>query len=131
MNEYLTKKLKESRLNKGLKQRDVTKLTGIKNTTLSNYENGITEPDIDTFIRLCHLYDLDYSELLVEAYGYKLPSESIDIKKSDIELIKKYRDLDDYGKETVNMAIERETFRLKQTKHLLAYMEKLSKTTEN
>ena len=131
MNEYLTKKLKEGRLNKGLKQRDVTKLTGIKNTTLSNYENGITEPDIGTFIRLCHLYDLDYSELLGEAYGYNLPNEAIDIKKSDIELIKKYRNLDDYGKETVNMIIEREDFRLRQTKHLLAYMEKLSKMTEN
>ena len=49
MNEYLISKLKEGRLSKGLKQSDVTKFTGIKNTTLSNYENGVTEPDIDTF----------------------------------------------------------------------------------
>lgn len=49
MNEYLVAQLKQGRLDKGLKQSDVTKLTGIKNTTLSNYENGITEPNIDTF----------------------------------------------------------------------------------
>ena len=38
MNSYLIEKLKEGRLNKGLKQSDVTRLIGIKNTTLSNYE---------------------------------------------------------------------------------------------
>lgn len=112
MNSYLIEKLKEGRLNKGLKQSDVTKLTGIKNTTLSNYENGNTEPDMDTFLKLCQTYELNYAELLSEAYGYHPPDLSIDIKKSDVDLIKKYRFLDSFGQETVNMILDRELKRI-------------------
>lgn len=108
MNQYLVAKLKEGRLQKGLKQSDVTKLTGIKNTTLSNYENGNTEPDMDTFLKLCQLYDLDYSEIIREAYGYKIPSIDFDIKASEIEHIKKYRHLDGHGREMVDFTLEKE-----------------------
>ena len=108
MNSYLIEKLKEGRLNKGLKQSDVTRLIGIKNTTLSNYENGNTEPDMDTFLKLCHLYDLDYSELLGEAYGYSVPGCAFDIKSSDIKMISRYHELDDHGKELVNLVLEKE-----------------------
>ncbi|HJB15236.1 MAG TPA: helix-turn-helix transcriptional regulator [Candidatus Blautia excrementipullorum] len=108
MNSYLIGKLKEGRLNKGLKQSDVTRLIGIKNTTLSNYENGNTEPDMDTFLKLCRLYDLNYSELLGDAYGYKVPGCSFDIRSSDIKMISKYHRLDDHGKEMVNIVLEKE-----------------------
>lgn len=108
MNQYIINKLKEGRLNKNLKQSDVTKLTGIKNTTLSNYENGNTEPDMDTFLRLCELYDLDYAEILGEAYGYKIPALNFDIKKSDISRIEKYHKLDPHGKEVIDFLLDRE-----------------------
>lgn len=108
MNSYLVEKLKEGRLSKGLKQSDVTRLIGIKNTTLSNYENGITEPDMDTFLKLCHLYDLDYSELLGEAYGYSVPGCAFDIKSSDIKMISRYHDLDDHGRDLVDLVLEKE-----------------------
>lgn len=108
MNQYLIDKLREGRLNKGLKQSDVTKLTGIKNTTLSNYENGNTEPDMDTFFQLCKLYDLDYAEIIREAYGYEIPGEHLTIKASDIEHIRKYHDLDSHGKEMVDLVLEKE-----------------------
>ena len=119
MNRYLIEKLKEGRLSKGLKQSDVTKLTGIKNTTLSNYENGNTEPDMDTFLKLCHLYELDYAELLGEAYGYRLPGISIDIKNSDINMIKKYRALDEHGKDIVDTVLEKESDRILQSQRAI------------
>lgn len=109
MNQYLIDKLKEGRLNKGLKQSDVTKLTGIKNTTLSNYENGNTEPDMDTFLKLCHLYELDYAEILGEAYDYRLPGFSIDIKKSDITILEKYHALDPTGRAHVDAVLQWES----------------------
>lgn len=111
MNEYLIGKLKEGRLNKGFKQSDVTKFTGIKNTTLSNYENGNTEPDMDTFLQLCELYELDYASLLAEAYGYKIHGLNFDIKKSEIDHIKKYRELDSHGKEMVDIVLNKESER--------------------
>lgn len=112
MNGYLISKLKEGRLNKGLKQSDVTKYTGIKNTTLSNYENGITEPDIDTFLQLCDLYELDFANILGEAYGLNVQGTDFDIKPSEIESVKKYRSLDAHGKEMVDFVLETEHKRL-------------------
>lgn len=120
MNQYIVEKLREGRLNKGLKQSDVTRLTGIKNTTLSNYENGNTEPDMDTFLKLCHLYELDYAELLGEAYGYHLPGISIDIKNSDINMIKKYRALDEHGKGHVDTVLQWESDRMVQLRQAAA-----------
>lgn len=112
MNRYLIDKLKEGRANKNYRQSDVTKLTGIKSTTLSNYENGVTEPDIDTFLKLCDLYDLDFAELLGEGYGYKVPGADFDIKRSEIDFIKRYRKLDDHGKEIVSFVLQKEYERL-------------------
>lgn len=113
MNEYLISKLREGRIHKGFKQSDVTQYTGIKNTTLSNYENGITEPDIDTFLQLCELYELDYAGILAEAYGLSVQGEDFKIRPSEIEVAKKYRALDPHGQETVNMILDRESARVK------------------
>lgn len=125
MNEYLILKLKEGRINKGLKQSDVTKFTGIKNTTLSNYENGITEPDIDTFLQLCELYELDYAGILAEAYGLSVQGEDFKIRPSEIEVAKKYRSLDSYGQETVSYILDRETARVKSLQEQITYIENL------
>ena len=108
MNTYLIKKLKEGRLAKGLKQSDVANLINVKGNTLSNYENGVSEPDIDTFCALCDIYDLDPSEILGEAYGLNVQGSDFDIKPSEIEHVKKYRALSDYGRETIDYLIDRE-----------------------
>lgn len=108
MNEYLVSQLKKGRLNKGLKQSDVFQKTGIKNTTLSNYENGVTEPDIDTFLALCELYELDFVSLMEEAYGIKVPGKNFHIKPSEMELLNKYNHLDEHGKEMVDFTLTKE-----------------------
>lgn len=108
MNKVLIEKIRQGRIAKGLKQSDVTRLTGIKNTTLSNYENGITEPDMDTFLKLCELYELDYAAILSEAYGSKVQSNDFWITPSEIELIQKYRTLSPHSQETIRLLIDRE-----------------------
>ena len=113
MNEYLVKTLKEGRLNKGLKQSDVAEKVGVKPNTLSNYENGVSEPDIDTFANLCEIYGLDFSYVLGEAYGLGVSGTDFDIKPSEIEHIKKYRDLDVHGREMVDFTLQKEWERSK------------------
>lgn len=108
MNEYLVSQLKKGRLNKGLKQSEVFQKTGIKNTTLSNYENGVTEPDMDTFLALCELYELDFVSLMEEAYGIKVPGKNFHIKPSEMELLNKYNHLDEHGKEMVDFTLTKE-----------------------
>lgn len=122
MNEYLIKALKDGRTKKGLKQSEVAALLGVKGGTLSNYENGISEPDIDTFATLCEIYNLDFSYILSEAYGLGVQGNSFKIKPSEIDHIEKYRSLDAYGQETVSYILDRESERVaslqKQADHI-------------
>lgn len=132
MNEFLIAKLKEGRINKGLKQSDVTQFTGIKNTTLSNYENGITEPDIDTFLQLCELYELDYAGILAEAYGLSVQGEDFKIRPSEIEIAKKYRYISIHspdGASVVDTVLEREHSIAKQISEQKSYINRLKAET--
>lgn len=112
MNEYLVAQLKNGRLQKGLRQSDVSKITGIKNTTLSNYENGVTEPDMDTFLKLCELYELDFITIMEEAYGITVPGKNFNIKPSEIEFLKKYRAIGSESQSFIDAMLDREFSRV-------------------
>lgn len=108
MNACLVEQLKKARVAKKLKQSDVAKMIGVKGNTLSNYENGVSEPDIDTFCALCDIYELDPAEILGEAYGLNVQGSDFDIKPSEIEMVKDYRALDEHGREVVKMLLQKE-----------------------
>ncbi|MBD5546496.1 MAG: helix-turn-helix transcriptional regulator [Lachnospiraceae bacterium] len=107
MNKLLINKLKEARVNKGLKQHDVAEVLGIKPNTISNWEKGRTEPDIDTFVKLCNIYEIDCARLLSSVYNYEtIPS---DVSMAEYEHLKKYRALDLHSKRIVDNIIDDET----------------------
>lgn len=56
------KRLKETRLKCGLKQQDVAERTGINVITLSGYEIGKNEPNMEALVSLADVYgvSLDY-----------------------------------------------------------------------
>ena len=54
MNELLVDRLKHARAEQGLKQSDVAEKLGLKANTISNWEKGRTEPDIDSFVKLIY-----------------------------------------------------------------------------
>lgn len=105
MNEYLIKALKNGRLKKGLKQSEVATMIGVKGGTLSNYENGISEPDIDTFASLCEIYELDFANVLAEAYGLSIAGTNYEIKPSEIEREMKIRALDEHDRKIIDCVI--------------------------
>lgn len=111
MNELLVERLKEARNNKGLKQQEVADQLGIKANTISNWEKGRTEPDIDTFVKLCRIYQIDCADLLSDVYAFKRIGN--DISLVEYENIKKYRDLDDHGREMVDFTLQKEYARSK------------------
>lgn len=111
MNELLVERLKEARNNKGLKQQEVADQLGIKANTVSNWEKGRTEPDIDTFAKLCKIYQVDCAALLSDVYAFKRISH--DISLTEYEHIKKYRALDPHGREMVDFTLEKEYERSK------------------
>lgn len=55
--------LRLAREKKGLTQKQVMALTGINNKTLSGYENGVSEPDMDTLDTLLKLYGVSAGKL--------------------------------------------------------------------
>lgn len=111
MNELLVSKLKDARISKGLKQQEVAEQLGLKANTISNWEKGKTEPDIDTFVKLCDIYQIDCASLLSDVYAFKRIKS--DISLSEYEHIKKYRSLDQHGQETVQIVLDRELERTK------------------
>lgn len=58
-NKNLSKKLKQARYNSGLSPKQVYEKFGIKQARFSAWENGISEPDVKTFLELCREYNID------------------------------------------------------------------------
>lgn len=110
MNQYLIEMIKIGRNNAGLTQAQVAKLLGIKGNTLSGYETGASEPDIDTYLKLCKIYNLDYVSILEQAYDLK-PIDEITLSNHEIAHIQKYRSLSHEDKETVEYLVDRLTIR--------------------
>ncbi len=58
---FISDKLKQARLSKGLSQKDVYQSLNIKQSRFSAWETGKSEPDIRTFLELCRIYGVDSS----------------------------------------------------------------------
>jgi len=56
--------LKELREEKGLSQKQLANEMGIRQQTISQYELGVTEPDIATIKKLCKFFDVSSDYLL-------------------------------------------------------------------
>lgn len=112
MNELLVDRLKRARAEQGLKQSDVAEKLGLKANTISNWEKGRTEPDIDSFVALCDIYQLDCAALLSDVYAFK--RIGTDISLSEYDHIKKYRSLDNLGREHIDTFLQWEVEHMNQ-----------------
>lgn len=99
-------KLKAARLNKGFKQSELAKQLGVTNTTISNWEKNVSKPDLDMLSFICGILNVKASYFLAPT----LPDGEISIP--EFEIIEKYRKLDNFGKENVDIVINRELNRI-------------------
>ena len=60
------KKLKELRIEQGLSQQKLGEILGFCNQTISFWENGSREPDLDTLVKIARHFDVSLEELLLE-----------------------------------------------------------------
>lgn len=60
------KQLKELRIEKGLSQQKLGEIFGFCNQTISFWENGSREPDLDTLVEISHFFEVPLEELLEE-----------------------------------------------------------------
>lgn len=55
--------LRSARVNVGLTQKEVARILRISNSTLCNWENGITYPNAQQIDALCELYKMPYDSI--------------------------------------------------------------------
>ena len=65
-NNTFGKRLKELRIEKGLSQQKLGEVLGFCNQTISFWEMGSREPDLDTLVEIAHFFDVSLEELLEE-----------------------------------------------------------------
>ncbi len=63
-NNVFGQKLKELRVEKGLSQRELGERLGFCNQTVSFWESGRREPDLDTLLKIARFFDIATEELL-------------------------------------------------------------------
>lgn len=56
--------LRNAREAKNMTQKEVARITGINNKTISNYENGVSSPDPDTLRIFADVYETSVDHLL-------------------------------------------------------------------
>ena len=104
MNEVLLSLLRSARLSKNMQQKEVANFMGVRGSTISNWENGRSQPDIDEFIKLCSIYGVNYADFLTKAYGDVTFQENI-YTPEEIAHLQKYRALDDNGRAAVDSVL--------------------------
>ena len=65
-NNIFGKRLKELRTEKGLSQQKLGEIFGFCNQTISFWESGSREPDLDTLLTIAHYFEVSLEELLEE-----------------------------------------------------------------
>lgn len=108
----LGERIRYARDQKGYLQSELANLIGVKSAgVISNWEKDLNKPDAEKIVLLCNVLDVSASFLL-DYYG----KSTLELTFLEEEHIKKYRSLDSFGQETVDMVLERETTRTQQLK---------------
>ena len=99
-------RIKELRIKNEITQEELAKIIGVTKGAIANYENGVSSPKIDLMYKLFDALNCDanylYQDDMIELYkDQATPSEFKNI-------IKKYRDLDDHGREMVDFTLTKE-----------------------
>lgn len=101
------KKIRSLRESTGLSQKDFAQKLDISPARLSNWELGINRPDADMIKTICEKTGVSANDLLgVHAVSAYLPSIE------EAEILRKYRTLDEHGKEMVDFVLEKEAERV-------------------
>lgn len=103
-------KIRNARKLLGLTQKQLAEKIGAKHNSVSDWENNKNKPDPDTIELLCGVLQLSPNYLLV--------SSSDDFSPIEKSLVLKYRSLDSFGQETVNIVLDREAIRVAELKQI-------------
>ena len=98
--------LKKLRIDSGMTQKEAAEKLGRKQQIVGHWETGYAQPDANTLFALCEIYGATVDE----AFGFVRVKKNV--SPVEYDLIKKYRDLDNHGREHINSVLEWETKRM-------------------
>lgn len=101
-------RIKEARLASGLTQEQVADKIGIAKSTLTGYEKGNREPSIPTVKKLMDILNVDANFLYQDEMTELRQVDETYYSKIEQEVIKKYRCLDNRGRELVDIVLDKE-----------------------
>lgn len=108
-------RLIELRKERGFTNRnDFANYIGMPSTTLRNYETNVREPGHIFLKQMADIFHVSIDYLLCMTDDKTPPQKQSDFSIFEVEHIKKYRALDEHGKQTVNYILEQETIRTEQ-----------------
>ena len=114
--EIISDNISKYRKECGFSQKELAEKIGAKNlTTVSSWERGISSPDADTIIKLCTLFNISLNDL------YSVEAKDFDLSTNEKLHIKKYRSLDDHGKKTVDLILDRECERIQSDQEYVEF----------
>ena len=79
------KMLSEIRIARGYKANEVAKFINVAPNTLSQYENGVCEPSIDTIAKLADIYNVSIENIVIPN------DDSILLTRKEYEELKAYK----------------------------------------
>lgn len=103
-------KLKEIRENASMNKKEFANYIGIKYTTYNGYETGAREPDSDFLVLISKKFDVS-TDYILGLQVEKEVAHAYQLRASEYEHIKKYRDLDSHGKDMVDTVLNKEYIR--------------------
>lgn len=103
----LSNRLKERREQLGLTQSEVATLLGITPGAVGNYENGVSTPKADVLFKVFDALKCDANYLFQDEMSKRSQEDNATPLEME-HLVKKYRALDEHGKEMVDFTLEKE-----------------------
>lgn len=100
------KRIKEARERLGMTQNELADLVGVTGSAITNYEKETSHPKEPIMYKLFDALQVDANYLFQDVVN--VPKKMNDVTFAEFEHIKKYRDLDDHGKEIVDIVLEKE-----------------------
>lgn len=99
----ISKNIAKYREAANISQKELAKRLGVVPSRISNWETGANCPTIDILFEVCEILNVSINDI----YGV-YPDSKFVLKYGEQDLLKKYRGLDEHGKEMVDFTLRKE-----------------------
>ena len=114
-------RIKEARIKKGLTQEQLGQLVGVAKTTITGYEKN-REPTAAKVGEIADALNVDVNFLYQDEVKERKENH---VSLDELTMIKKYRNLDDTGKNHIDYELDRECKRIEEIRKHKQYIESL------